>query len=186
MFFQHAELMTSLTPRVAGPAPCSLYCQGGGFGMAKPNISELKEVLTEQDWQWSPHFRITPLRSSDIKKVIAEFYSATDKWIDEVEASYRQSSSQNGHGKEHGLSQAKRDCEEKRGKCRDVLMSYTHAGMRKPFAVRHRRLLEVLGIFGLWRSHNNLWYFAIAWQFNEWYDHVLKSMRTFKTTNLRT
>jgi hypothetical protein len=53
-------------------------------------------------------------------------------------------------------------------------MTYTYEGMRKPFAVRHRRLLEELGINRLWRSHTNLWHFAIAWQFNEWYDYVLE------------
>ncbi len=136
--------------------------------MTKPNISELRQVLTEQDWQWSPHFRITPLKVADIKQAISEFYAALDKSIKIYEVS------EDGRGEDHNLSQARRECEEKRRMCLYILISYTHAGMRKPFAVRYRRLLEELGIFGLWRSHTNPWYFAIAWQFNEWYNHVLE------------
>lgn len=137
--------------------------------MTKPNISDLRKVLSEQDWQWSPHFRITPLKVADIKRVILEYYAAADRMVEEAEVFYSQ------HLDDvPPPSQAKRDFEKNIGICRDVLKTYTHAGMRKPFTVRYRRLLEEVGIFGFWRSHANLWYFAIAWQFNEWYDHVLE------------
>jgi hypothetical protein len=51
--------------------------------------------------------------------------------------------------------------------CRDALMTYTHAGMSKPVAVHLR---ELLGYRHKWA---NLWYFAMAWQFNEWYEHII-------------
>ena len=147
--------------------------------MTRPNISELRRVLKEGDWQWFPHFRITPRGVADIKRVISVFYSAGDKWVDKYEHP-----SEDDKDKEQPLSQTKRDYEEDRQKCRDVLMTYTHAGMRKPLAVRHRRLLENLGIFGFWRSHTNLWYFAIAWQFIEWYNHVLEVYKDNKDDQL--
>ncbi|MFH1032730.1 MAG: hypothetical protein V1767_09240 [Chloroflexota bacterium] len=132
--------------------------------MTKPNISELRKVLTEQDWQWSPHFRITPLKVADIRRVISDFYAAVDKAIGEYEESLKKN-----------LANARPPSwEREKLRCRDVLMTYTHVGIRKPFAVRHRRLLEELGIYGLWRKYANLWYFAIAWQFKEWYDHILE------------
>lgn len=49
--------------------------------MAKPKISEMENVLTKQDWQWSPYFKITPLKSAEVKQEISKFYSAVDKAI---------------------------------------------------------------------------------------------------------
>ncbi len=57
--------------------------------MVKPKISELGKVLTKQDWQWSPYFKITPLKSADVKQEISNFYSAVDKAIEEYEESLR-------------------------------------------------------------------------------------------------
>lgn len=132
--------------------------------MAKPKITELRKVLTKQDWQWLPYFKITPLKSTDVKQEIWNFYSAVDKHLEEYEISLR-----------NKLDKPKfSSLEGDELKCRNALMTYTHIGMRKPFTVQHRHFLEQLGIYGLWRKHNNLWYFAIAWQFNEWYDHVLE------------
>lgn len=153
--------------------------------MARPSISQLNKVLREQDWQWSPYFRTTPLKAFEIERVISEFYSALDRWVEsvedtieapETETSSRQGSSEGNHSREQAHSQAKQDCENYRQRARDALVTYTHAGLRKPFAVRHRRLLrnQWVNVIGLFRRHTKLWYFAIAWQFGEWYDHVLE------------
>jgi len=147
--------------------------------MGKPELSELEQVLAKEDWRWSPHFRITPLKLGDIKQVIASFYSAVDKAIEAYEGSLTDPS------KDQALPQRNREWEEEKQKCRDVLMTYTHGGMHKPFAIRHRRLLENLGVYGLWRSHTSLWYFAIAWQFGEWYDYVLEVYQENKQRTLQ-
>jgi hypothetical protein len=127
--------------------------------MPRPNISQLRRVLTEEDWLWSPQFRITPLKVSEIRRVISEYYAAVDKWIDAVPPT---------------KSQAKLDYEKHRQICRDVLMTYTHAGMRQPFYVRHHRFIEQWLIPRLWRNQYNLWCFAIYWQFDEWYEYILE------------
>lgn len=124
----------------------------------------MDRVLTKQDWQWSPYFKIIPLKFANVKKEISDFYAAVDKAVEEYEESLGNKL----------LNTQPSSWEREKLRCREVLMTFTHVGMRKPFAVRHRRLLGKLGIYGLWRSHTNLWYFAIAWQFQEWYDYVLK------------
>jgi len=154
--------------------------------MAKPSIESMRDVLTEQDWLWSPYFTITPLKSGEIERVVSQYYSAVDKWIGDMEetweieetpdthVSHPQNSQKNSRPDEREHSKAKQYCDDWRQKARNALMTHTHVGMWKPFAVRHRRLLENLGIFSLFRKSTSLYYFAIAWQFGEWYEHVLE------------
>ena len=132
--------------------------------MAHPKISDLEKVLKKQDWQWSPYFKTTPLGFSAVKKEISDYYLAVDKAIEEYEANLRKDL--------ENAQPSSWDSEKQR--CRNVLMTYTHSGMRKTFVIRHRQFFEDIGVFGLWRSRTNLWYFVIGWQFLEWYEHVLE------------
>jgi hypothetical protein len=123
-------------------------------------ISELRKVLKEEDWQWSPYFRITILKSAAVKKAISAFYFAFDKMMDEWE--------HNKHKTEF-YSHLEQEWERQRLNCRDALMTYSQ---RKPIAVRHHRFIEKWLIPELWKNQSNLWYFALGWQFQEWYDHI--------------
>lgn len=123
-------------------------------------ISELRKVLKEEDWQWSPFFRITLLKPVAVKKAISAFYFAFDKMMDELDHKKH---------KTEFYSQLEQEWEKQRLNCRDALMTYTQ---RKPFAVRHHRFIEKWLIPELWKNQYNLWYFALGWQFQEWYDHI--------------
>ena len=133
--------------------------------MAKPSLPSLRKVLTDQDWHWAPYFTITPLKLAEIERVVSQYYSAVDEHIDGIEK---------GSLDEQGSLHTKQCWDTWKQHARNALMTHTHAGTRQPFGVRHRRLLENLGVIGLFRKSSNLYYFAIAWQFGEWRDHVLE------------
>jgi hypothetical protein len=110
-----------------------------------------------------------------------EYYSAVDMWIESIEKApvynitQTASPSINEHSVMHAQSNAKHYYDCMCEKARNALLSYTHAGTHRSFPVKYRRLLEELDIFRVWRRSTNLYYFAIAWQYKEWYDHIIKS-----------
>ncbi len=133
--------------------------------MAVPDSSDLKEALTYQDWSWTPTFKNTPLRLSEIEKVISRYYSAVDEHIEKLERG----------SPEDVLSTTQQSWDNWKQKAHHALMTYTHAGIRQPLGVRHRAILEKCSLAWLFGKSSSLYYFALAWQFNEWREHVMQA-----------
>jgi hypothetical protein len=136
----------------------------GDFTIAKSSLSSLRSVLTDPDWHWVPPFKVTALKLGRIEKVVSQYYSAVDEHIEKYEKG----------SPEEDLLTTKQSWDTWKQNARDALMTYTRADMRQPFGVRHRAFLEKWTLIWLFGKSSNMYYFALAWQFNEWRDHILQ------------
>jgi hypothetical protein len=132
--------------------------------MARPSPSDLREVLTDQDWHWTPPFKAAPLKIGEVGKVVTQYYAAVDEHIEKYEK---------GSPKADLLT-TQQSWDTWKQHARKALMTYTHGGMRQPFGVRHRAFLQKWTLLWLFGKSSNMYYFAVAWQFNEWRDHILE------------